>query len=493
MQRSVDGDPSMSAVRAGHGDDRPGDSFAMAYRILCVEPSYAPMGDTLAVCLNAAAGFRVERADWNRVIVEGLAPYAMDVILAVVVARAAEAAEVFRWLRHGPVDVPTLAVLPDAPDDELLRCVVDAADDFTVWPVHALELRHRIARLVGPERMASASVQRQLTDAVGLSQLVGVDPQFTRMVEQLPLIAESDAPVLITGETGTGKELCACAIHQMSRRRHAPFVAVDCAALPDHLFENELFGHARGAFTDAHRDQRGLAASADGGTLFLDEIDALSLTAQAKLLRFLQGRTFKPLGSERTLHADVNVIAATNRDLEASVRDRQFRADLYFRLNVMRLQVPPLRERRGDITVLATHFLQRLRSPHGAPRRAFSSAALRTLVHYDWPGNVRELLNVVQRAAVFSTGRDILPHHLSLPAGAPAPGPSFRAAKASAVAVFERTYVETLLHKHLGNVTAAAHEARKDRRVFVRLLRKYGIAPRDAAAARGDSGATAGH
>jgi two-component system response regulator GlrR len=449
----------------------------MAYRILCVEPSYAPMGDTLAVCLSAAAGFRLERVSWNRVIVEGLARYAVDVLLAVVVARAAEAADVFRWLRQGPVAVPMLAVLPEASDEELLRCVVDAADDFTLWPVNALELRHRIARLLGPERIASASVQRQLMNEVGLSQLVGADPQFTRMVEQLPLIAESDAPVLITGETGTGKELCACAIHQLSRRRRAPFIAVDCAAIPDHLFENEIFGHARGAFTDAHRDQRGLALSADGGTLFLDEIDALSLTAQAKLLRFLQAHTFKPLGSERTLHTDVNVIAATNRDLEASVRERQFRADLYFRLNVMRLQLPPLRERRGDVALLATYFLERLRPANGLQRRSFSTTALRKLVHYDWPGNVRELMNVVQRATAFSAGKEILPHHLSLPNNTPTFGPSFRAAKAGAIAEFERAYVEALLHKHLGNVTAAAHEARKDRRVFTRLVRKYGIEP----------------
>ena len=424
----------------------------MAYRILCVEPSYAPMGDTLAVSLSAGAGFRLERASWERVVVEGLARFSVDVILAVIV-RAAEAAECFRRLRQRSVAVPTLAVLPEASDDELLRCVVDAADDFTVWPVGALELRHRLARLLGPERSPSASVQRQLTEEVGMTQLVGADPQFARMVEQLPLIAESDAPVLITGETGTGKELCAGAIHHLGRRRHAPFVAVDCAAIPDHLFENELFGHARGAFTDAHRDHRGLVLTADGGTLFLDEIDALSLTAQAKLLRFLQEHTFKPLGSERPIRTDVNVIAATNRDLEAAVRDR-----------------------RGDIPLLAAHFLEhQRRAATEVPRRWFTTTALRKLLHYHWPGNVRELLNVVHRAAVFSKGKEILPHHLSLPGGAPGIGPSFRAAKAGAIAEFERTYVGALLDKHLGNVTAAAREAHKDRRVFTRLIKKYGI------------------
>jgi DNA-binding NtrC family response regulator len=446
----------------------------VAYRVLCVEPGCGPMGDTLAVCLTAGAGFRLERARWDRVVVQGLARYSADVILAVVVARAAEAVDVFRWLRQRPVAVPTLAVLPQASDEELLRCVVDAADDFTLWPVSALELRHRIARLLGPERGVAAAVQR-LTDEAGLGQLVGSDPRFTRMLEQLPLLADSDAPVLISGETGTGKELCAGAVHRLSRRRHAPFIAVDCAAIPDHLFENELFGHARGAFTDAHRDHRGLVGSADGGTLFLDEIDALSLAAQAKLLRFLQERTFKPLGAERAVRADVNIIAATNRDLDACVRERQFRSDLYFRLNVMRLQLPPLRERRGDIPLLAAHFLERLRTPDDMPRRSFAAPALRQLVHYDWPGNIRELLNVVHRAAVLAKGGDILPHHLLLPSGDATTAPSFRTAKAAAVAEFERTYVGSLLRKHLGNVTAAAREARKDRRVFSRLIRKYGV------------------
>ena len=445
----------------------------MAYRILCVEPGSEPTGDALAACLSAGAGFRLQRAPWERVMAEGLARYSFDAILAVVATRAGDAAEFFRRLRQCPVGAPALAVLPEAPDEELLCCVADAADDFTLWPVRELELRHRLARLLGTE--AGAPPPRPPTENAALSQLVGADPQFHRMVEQLPRLAASDAPLLITGETGTGKELCARAIHELGRRRHAPFVAVDCAAIPDHLLENELFGHARGAFTDAHRDHRGLVASADGGTLFLDEVDALSLVAQAKLLRFLQEHTFKPLGSERPVRADVNVIAATNRDLAACVRERQFRSDLFFRLDVLRLQLPPLRERRGDIALLAMHFLHSLRGCNGAPHRSFSATALRQLLHYDWPGNVRELLNVVQRAAICSRGKEILPHHMSLPGGAAQPGPSFRAAKAAAVAEFERTYVETLLQRHLGNLAAAAREARKDRRVLGRLVKKYGI------------------
>ena len=173
--------------------------------------------------------------------------------------------------------------------------------------------------------------------------------------------------MLVTGETGTGKELFARAIHHLSARRHAPFVAVDCGAIPDQLFENELFGHVRGAFTDAHRDQRGQAPLADGGTLFLDEIDALSLPAQSKLLRFLQDHTFRPLGGDRNERANVRVIAASNRDLERLVEQKEFRADLFFRLNILRLHLPPLRERRDDIPLLAQRLLEDSRADAAAP------------------------------------------------------------------------------------------------------------------------------
>jgi len=310
---------------------------------------------------------------------------------------------------------------------------------------------------------------------MGLSYLVGDDPAFTRVVGQLPSIARGGAPALITGETGTGKELCARAIHFLGKRRHFPFIAVDCAAIPDNLFENEFFGHARGAFTDAHGDQKGFVGMAEGGTLLLDEVDSLSLAAQAKLLRFLQERTFKPLGSDKFVRADVNVIAASNRNLEVSVREKQFRSDLYFRLNVFPLHLPPLRERRQDIPLLAHHFLERLCKPGASSRTAFSQSAIRKLAQYDWPGNVRELLNVVQRAAAFCEDSTILPSHVAVPErslSAPCAGVNFRQARAA----FERTYLEELLRKHDGNITRAAAEADKERRDFGRLVKKHNIA-----------------
>ena len=313
-----------------------------------------------------------------------------------------------------------------------------------------------------------------------LRNLVGDDPAFLRVIAQLPRIALRDMPTLVVGETGTGKELCARAVHHLGKRRDRPFVAVDCGAVPDHLFENELFGHARGAFTDAHRDQRGLVAMAEGGTLFLDEVDALSMATQVKLLRFLQERVYRPLGADRLARADVNVIAATNGDLEACVREKRFRADLYFRLNVLRLHLPPLRQRQRDIPLLARMFLEDAQRPDLRGPRSFSAGALRALCRHAWPGNVRELQNVVRRAVVASGSPQILVGDL-WPPSAPeaASGPAgFREARRTALEGFERRYVEDLLRRHDGNVTRAAREAAKDRRAFGRLIKKYAIEKR---------------
>jgi two-component system response regulator GlrR len=324
------------------------------------------------------------------------------------------------------------------------------------------------------------AVCARITQQAGLSQLVGADPTFLDAITRIQAIAASDAPVLIVGETGTGKELCAHAIHHLSPRAHFPFIPVECGAVPDLLAENELFGHARGAYTDAHRDQKGLAALAEGGTLFLDEIDSLSLAAQAKLLRFLQDGAYRALGAERFVRANVRVLAAANRDVELLVQAKQFRSDLYFRLNVLELQLPPLRERRRDISLLANHFLESFCAAAGGPARYFSPAALRILEQHDWPGNVRELRNVIHRAVIFSSGASILPSHICLRRASP-PTPaaiSFRQARQQAIDRFERLYLEQTLREHGGNITRAALAAGKDRRAFGRLVKKHGVDPR---------------
>ena len=405
---------------------------------------------------------------------------------AIVLVCAHVCGELSRVLRaiaeHGR-RTPVLAILPHDVDEPLLAAVLPAVDDFVVGPVGATELRHRIGRLLAEPSGDSASISERLLDEMTLTKLTGRDPAFLHVVRQVQRFAAFEMSVLITGETGTGKELCARALHHLSARRDHPFIAVDCGAVPDTLFENELFGHVRGAFTDAHRAHKGLVAMADGGTLFLDEIDALSVAAQAKLLRFLQEHTYRPLGSDRYDRADVRVVAATNRHLDVCVQEKQLRADLYFRLNVLRLQLPPLRDRRDDVPLLAQRVLEENRSSSLTPR-SFSASALSVLTAHDWPGNVRELINVVQRAIVACDGRVIQPVHLSIGTDRreadavtePSTGiPDFRTARKAALDAFERRYVEDLLRKHRGNVTHAARDARQDRRAFGRFIKKHRI------------------
>jgi DNA-binding NtrC family response regulator len=449
----------------------------MAYPLLVIEADSTPADTCVERMLCADVGLQCRRLSWEALARgEGKAERRGGV-LAVAVPFTAEVAAVFEGWRSVPIGGPTLAVLPNDAGESVVRLAANAADDFMLAPVRELELRERVKRLFGPAKSEVDAVRERLLEELGMAQLIGRDPVFLRAVEQIPKFARSGMPVLITGETGTGKELCARALHHLGPRRTYPFIAVDCGAIPDHLFENELFGHTRGAYTDAHRDQRGLVAMAEGGTLFLDEIDALSLQAQGKLLRLLQEHSYRPLGAERFEEARVNIVAATNRDLDACVVAKTFRSDLYFRLNVLRLDLPPLRRRVTDIELLAGHFLAEARVDGEIRPQTISAAALRALASHHWLGNVRELCNVVRRAAVACDGPRILPCHLAIPGlvAVETETADFRPARAAAVAAFERRYVEEMLRKHGGNVTHAAREARKDRRVFGRLMKKYGI------------------
>jgi DNA-binding NtrC family response regulator len=273
--------------------------------------------------------------------------------------------------------------------------------------------------------------------------------------------------------------MCAQAVHALSPRHDGPFIPVECGAIPENLVENELFGHIRGAFTDAHTDQKGLAAMADGGTLFLDEIDSLPIGAQAKLLRFIQEGMYRPLGSQKFVRADIRLVAASNRDLESCVSKGLFRADLYFRLNVLPLRLPALRDRRGDIAVLASYFLREFARAEGQAAKKLLPAALRLLQSHEWPGNVRELHNIMRRAFTFSSTASISPAQLGMgppsPDNQPGGNAEFHLARSRVIENFEKHYLEEMLRKSGGNVTQAAIAAGKDRRVFGRLMKKYEI------------------
>ena len=450
----------------------------MARRLLILEDRAVESLPALNRLLPPPPAFHCERVAWDSGHSTPLPNISSDLIIASASDEPARALALLDWVRRHPMAAPTLAVLPAEADRELLRKVAGVADDFLLWPFRPNEFHERIERLLPPIAGEIEAVKARLGRELGLAQLVGEHPTFIRTVENVPPIAASDAPVLLSGETGTGKELFARAIHHLSSRQRQPFVPVDCAALPEHLAENELFGHVRGAYTDAHADQPGLASVAEGGTLFLDEVDSLSPATQAKLLRFLEEGAFRALGAVRFTQARARVIAATNRPLDADVREGKFRPDLFFRLNVLELRLPPLRERRADVGHLARHFLESRAGWPAARPKLLSPGALRVLEDYDWPGNVRELFNVLQRALVFSAGSHILPNHISLPgridSQLPSPA-SFRQRRLQAIEQFERAYLEDSLRKHRGNITRAARDAGQDRRAFGRLAKKYGV------------------
>jgi DNA-binding NtrC family response regulator len=360
----------------------------------------------------------------------------------------------------------------DYPDD-ILALLKEGAADFITPPIRAVDMIPRVRRLLEIEPEAPAN---NIKAALGLRNMVGRNQSFIAAISKIPVIARCDATVLITGETGTGKELCARAIHYLSPRAKRPFIPINCGAIPADLAENELFGHERGAYTGAGSSQPGLIEEANCGTLFLDEIDCLSPLTQVKLLRFLQDKEYRPLGASRTRRADVRVIAATNTDVEESVRQGRVRQDLYYRLHVLPLALLPLRERADDIPLLASHFLSQYAGVLKKRVTDISTGAMSKLMLYDWPGNIRELEHVIERAVVFSEGAVLTEDDITLSGfQQTASHCSFQEGKARAVSQFELNYLKGLLIAHRGNITRAAKAANKNRRAFWELIRKHRI------------------
>jgi len=323
---------------------------------------------------------------------------------------------------------------------------------------------------------------RSSNDFQAQARIVGQAASFLRAIEKLPMIAVSDAPVLVTGESGTGKELVARAIHYLSRRESYPFLAINCGSFPDTLLESEFFGHERGAFTSAHMRRDGLIAQANRGTLFLDEVDSLSLKAQIDLLRVLQEKKFRTIGSTMERESDVRFVAATNSVMGPLLQSGAFREDLFYRLCVFTVDLPPLRERKEDIFPLASHFLQKHSALTGRTL-TLSPEVCSALISYDWPGNIRELENTIIRGIYLSQTSTMELGDIALGSTNAASvkydgRQSYRAAKQEAVEAFDRAYLERLMLEHGGNVSHAARAAGKDRRDLGKLLKKYKEDPR---------------
>ncbi len=382
-------------------------------------------------------------------------------------------------MREQSPSVAVLAAVEGATSDTLDAVLGAGAFDFVSIPFAPHELVARLHRVMGVATEPPRADMRN-TAHPRIRGLVYTSAAMGQVSTKLKTIAACDANLLILGATGTGKEVCALAAHYLSNRASKPWIAVNCGAIPADLVENELFGHVKGAFTTALTARSGLVREAEGGTLFLDDVDCLPLAAQAKLLRFLQEREYRAVGSNTVQHADVRVIAASNCDLHALALRGTFRQDLYFRLNVLRLNLPPLRDRREDIAVLAQHFVRHFAQEFKRHVSGITPAALQLLAAHDWPGNVRELKHVIERAVLMSSSPALLPGDIEIESDQPTmpSDTSFRSAKSRVVRNFERGYLEQMLSACCGNVTQAAKAAKKDRRAFFELMRKYDIEPK---------------
>lgn len=372
-----------------------------------------------------------------------------------------------------------------------ISSIVSLSSDFCSWPCDPLALEFRLNRLL-PKNTDSNDLTNFSIEGVAWKNLnlIGHSSPFMDALFLIKKASECNAPILIEGETGCGKEVAARAIHYLGCRKDFPFIPVNCGAIPDQLFENELFGHEKGAYTDAKHRQSGLAEQADGGTLFLDEIEALSAKGQVTLLRFIEDNLIKPLGSTNIRAVNVRIISASNICLSELVAQGLFRQDLLFRLNLLHLTLPPLRKRRADIQTLAEYFMQKYRCQYQQPNKRFHHDVVKWMNEYHWPGNVRELENFVHRSFLLSTAPEIVNSAKNIGNAVSISqrklfdrrqnfklDASFNEAKYHAVEYFERNYLTSLIASTNGNVTRAAESAQKERRAFGKLLKKHNINP----------------
>jgi two-component system response regulator HydG len=386
----------------------------------------------------------------------------------------------FELLRDGRDRFPQtpLVVVTGAPTlPSAIESVKLGIADYLLKPVAVEDLVATIERVIGGARPRPAHLTRP---ALRVPEIVGRSLAIQRVIEIVHRVAETEINVLVQGENGTGKEIIARAIHALSKRNSGPFQVVDCAAIPESLFESTLFGHARGAFTGAVSDQPGLLRRGDGGTVFFDELGELPVSLQAKLLRALQFRRFTPVGQDAEVAIDSRFISATNRDLEAAIREGRFRNDLFYRLGVIQIRLPPLRERLEDLEPLAMQFLEDARS-HGGRASEISREAFDRLRQYSWPGNIRELGNIVFRASTLCHDGRITPADLppSILAGNEATPAAESGTRLAAVGSVEREYLVRLLKRHGGNVTRSARDAGMSRQGFYKLLEKHQLTSAD--------------
>jgi two-component system response regulator HydG len=399
---------------------------------------------TMLKTLLSGWGYLIREADDGETAITAVRERPFDLILMDIRMLKVSGLEALVEIKALNPAIPVIIMTAYASLETAVDAVKKGAYDYLQKPLDFDELRVKMERAMEHRRLKeeNALLKESLGSRFDRRNIIGSSPVMVRLLETVAQVAPAEATVLITGESGTGKEMIAGAIHFNSRRREGPFVKINCAAITETLLESELFGHERGAFTGADRRQEGKFRQADGGTIFLDEVSEMSLAMQVKLLRVLQEREIIRVGGSDTVKVDVRVIAATNRDLAAEIASGRFREDLYYRLNVVALTVPPLRERAEDIPILAQHFLEHFSRKNNKQIKGFSPQAMDRLRHYSWPGNVRELMNAVERGVVLSRGDYLEEAELSLvtapgtvPAPAAADGANFLSAGGAAASM----------------------------------------------------------
>ncbi len=426
-------------------------------------------------------GFVVTTRSSAAVAIDTVKQEAIDVVVTDVTMKGMNGVELCQRLLELRPHMPVILITAFGSMETAIQAIRAGAYDFLPKPFEIDQLVLAIERGATLARLRDEVQQlRRMVAPASFGDLVGSSPSMRELYGKLAKIADNDAAVLLTGESGTGKELVARAIHAASPRTSGPFVAINCAAMPAQLLESELFGHTRGAFTDAKAAKTGLFQTAHGGTIFLDEIGELPLETQPKLLRVLQERTLRPVGANVEVAFDARVITATNRDLEQMIEEQRFREDLYFRINVLTIALPPLRTRGGDILVLARHFLERIAARTGKPAPGLSAEAAQRLMTYPWPGNVRELENCMEYAVALANYNEIMVSDLPDKVRAYRPTQIVLSSNDPEQLVtleeLERRYVLRVLESVGGNKAAAARVLGIERRTLYRMLERWGEA-----------------
>jgi DNA-binding NtrC family response regulator len=395
-----------------------------------------------------------------------------DILLLDIKMGGMSGLEVLRRIKESDADVAVVMITAYGSIATAIEAMKNGAFDYMLKPFDPNELGVLIEKITRHQQQARENLylKEQFKERTRFESMIGQSGPMQKVFDLICDVAPADTTVLITGETGTGKGLAAKAIHSQSRRCHGPYVVVNCGAIPEHLMETELFGHMKGAFTDAKETKKGRLELAHGGTLFLDEIGEIGMRMQIDLLRVLEDRVFYRVGGTQPMEADFRVVAATNRSLEQAIRDGRFREDLFYRLNVVGLTLPPLRQRKQDIPLLAEHFLHRYVQETHRPVDRISREALDEMMVYDWPGNVRELENAIERAVVVGKARQILPEDLPIVCR-----PTVAAARAVTLEDVEKEHIRQILNDQQWNVARSARALGIDRSTLYSKIKRYSI------------------